>query len=564
MRRGQPQRLTRVSACIRHGTERLFGTAPGAAEPGYTRPVVAKYVLAMVIAMFSATAWYGASMDLGFASDGAWTFARLLDQTFDDPVWSRRFGDYALLWPTLLAVEAGITDVPFLNAVFHFGLYLPFLVSILICWYASRGHGNDALLLFPLASYLLVVLPAASILTGTSHVAAVVVWPILFLLLRPRLTALDGLLLILLLGLAGRTYETAAASLGILSCLMAARVWAESPRSRPILLAAIVVAVAGIAVLAYWTAFPSSTLNRHRFVRGMFRSAREHTMLLFAAASLLLLAASLWVRRLRVLAFPAILIAALSITLPMWGRVTTAGDSFNMRSLTVTVLPILLVTAIAFHIHRPGISARQWMLAGVTFGLLTAGYAASWSEWRQYRRTFMALLDVPSGYVELEDTPLTRYRQGWPWTNPLMSILWSRDCVMTVVLNRPKVEFQPFDVYAHMPLQRHVAFAPVFAAASPDAARCEPSAVFDHRSAAAMLPPSTVRTAAVVRSARASERNARATSSAVTSWPSKFPARYSCSETFRAADRCLTISSVNRPERIRSAFTAFERMPTAP
>jgi hypothetical protein len=466
-------RSQNTSSRIRRSVEEYFGLGLVNREPGTESPSVAIYMLALIVAMFSATAWYAGSIDLGFSTDGAWTFARILDRTYVSHMWSRRYGDFVLLWPALLAVKASVTSVPVLNAVFHFGLYLPFLLSFLICWYASRSLNDDALLLFPLASYLLVTLPAASILVGSSHVVAVVAWPILFLLLRPRLTLLDGILLIVLLALMSRSYESALASLGVFLCLFAARLWVASAKSRPLLLVAMAVVLIGLAINVYWAVFPVSVLNRSRFVDGMFRSVRQHYMLIFAAGSMFLLATSLCARRVRILAFAAVLIAAASIALPISGRVAGAAASFNMRTLTLTLLPVLLIGAMAFHFMRPRISPREWILAGATFGLLSIGYATSWTEWREFRRSFVSVLQAHSGYVALDDTSIAHNRQRWPWTTPLLSVLWSGNCVRTVVLNQASLDFEPFDPYVHLPLQSYVAFAPPFRAANPNGARCD-------------------------------------------------------------------------------------------
>src|SRR5439155_21885505 len=88
--------------------------------------------------------------------------------------------------------------------------------------------------------------------------------------------------------------------------------------------------------------------------------------------------------------------------------------------------------------------------------------------------------------------------------------------------------------------------------------------ILSYRSAAAMLPPSTVVTSAVVLSAVACWRNACATSSAVTSRPSRLPVIYSCSLAPRAAARAAISSGVSRPERMRSALTALARIPCLP
>ena len=142
------------SSRLRRGVAELLGLGSATCRPSVETPSAANYVLALTVALFSALAWYAGAIDLGFSADGSWMFAQILDQGSVRDYWSRRYGDLALLWPALLAVKAGVTSVPALGALFHVGLYLPFLLSFLICWYASRPLDDDTLLLFPLASAL--------------------------------------------------------------------------------------------------------------------------------------------------------------------------------------------------------------------------------------------------------------------------------------------------------------------------------------------------------------------------------------------------------------------------
>ena len=79
-----------------------------------------------------------------------------------------------------------------------------------------------------------------------------------------------------------------------------------------------------------------------------------------------------------------------------------------------------------------------------------------------------------------------------------------------------------------------------------------------------MLPPSTVVTFPVVFNSSAWCRNACATSSGVTSRPSRFPLKYSSSLIPRARDRSAINEGVSRPERTRSALTALARIPSHP
>jgi hypothetical protein len=460
-------------ARARQAAKVLFGADPPTFAATGATPCVPASVLAVILVSFLALAWYATSIDLGFSADGAYVFARILeDRTFLYSVWSRWHADVALQWPLVLAVNAGITNVPVLKFLYHLGLYLPFLLSFAICWHASRRLNNDALLLFPVASYLLVSLPAASILAGASHVLAVAVWPILFLLLRPRLTWLDAILLIALLLLMSRTYETALAAASIFLCLLGVRLAVDFPTARSMpFAAAAVVALVSIAIAAYWAVFPVHAENRASFVTGM-RSSRGHPMLFVSAGSIALLVVSLASTRLRGLATPAVLLAAASIVFPSLGLTASAGASFDMRSLTLTLLPVLLLCAIWFHYKRPRFSAGQWILTGIVCSLLSAGYGASWTAWRDFRHDFVAALVTHSGYVPLDDTSIADNPQRWWWTTPLLSILWSRGCVRTIVLSRPGQSWEPFDPRNELPLQMYVTYAASLAAASPHARHC--------------------------------------------------------------------------------------------
>jgi hypothetical protein len=467
----------------RQAAKTLFGIdVPTSAATG-SMPAVPAFVLVVILIGFSALAWYATSIDLGFSVDGAYVFSRILDDRtfFDTAGWTRWHADVVLQWPLVLAVNTHITSLAVLKLLYHLGLYLPFILSFAICWNACRGLNNDALLLFPLAGYLLVSLPVASFLAGDSHVLAVIVWPILFLLLRPRLTWRQAVLVIALLLLMSRTYETALGAASIFLCLLGVRLAVDSPsaRSVPIAVAAIVTLII-IAIAAYGALFPLHAGNRASFVAGM-GSAGRHPMLLVSAGSIALLVASLASARLRLLAVPAVLLAAGSITLPLLGRTASAGVSFDLRSLTLTLLPVLLLSAIWFHYKRPRLSARQWILTGIICLLLSAGYGASWVAWRDFRHDFVAALRTHSGYVPLDDTPIANSPQRWPWTTSLLSILWSPDCVRTIILNHPGWQraagladqnWEPFDPRTHLPLQSYVPYSVPLAAAAPHAGRC--------------------------------------------------------------------------------------------
>jgi hypothetical protein len=471
-----PGRLLETKA-MRRLRELLDGEAELAVPADAARTAAAgRFVLLAVLCLLTALYVYAATIDLGFSADGAYFFMRLLDdKAILVPEPSRLFGSLIQQWPALLAIKAGISSLPLLKYLFHLGLFLPLPISFLICWYASRSLHNDALLLFPLASHLLVSLPAASILAGQSEVLAVIVWPILFLLLRPRLTSVDSLLLLGLLLAMTRMYESAAAPAGIFLCLLIVRFLVDRHTPRLVLVAAAGLAILAPVLAVYWTLANFTAESRGEFVGALsvpvLRHPTLHPMLAFSGCSLLLLVASVLVKRLRWWSWLAALLAAVSILLPVFGRTAGAGVSFAMRSLTFTLLPLLICLAILWRYRNPPFPRWAWLAAGLVMSLLIVGYGTSWSAWSAFRRSFIAELQTHSGYVLIDDTSIAANPQRWSWTPAVLSVLWSGDCVKTIFWNQANPEW-PVGLHTRLPLQAYVTYDLPFAAAAAGAVNC--------------------------------------------------------------------------------------------
>jgi hypothetical protein len=71
-------------------------------------------------------------------------------------------------------------------------------------------------------------------------------------------------------------------------------------------------------------------------------------MMKYSVSSIPLLAVSPCVRHLRILAVPAVLIAAASIGVSLSGRVAGAGGVVRSADARLDLLPVLLLAAIAF------------------------------------------------------------------------------------------------------------------------------------------------------------------------------------------------------------------------
>ena len=134
----------------------------GSAPSGDRTRVLYLFLFGLIsVALFDAF-----SIDKHLSADGVHYFVEILDSgTFYRVDWARRFAEFIIQWPLVLAVRAGVTQVPLLSACFALGIYLPYLLSFALSLHAVRRE-NPALLSLPLLSMVSVNLPAHFILAG--------------------------------------------------------------------------------------------------------------------------------------------------------------------------------------------------------------------------------------------------------------------------------------------------------------------------------------------------------------------------------------------------------------
>jgi hypothetical protein len=229
--------------------------------------------------------------------------------------------------------------------------------------------------------------------------------------------------------------------------------------------------MAGLGIAGYLTVFPASPEHRADFLSGLVRDVPRHPMLLISIAAVLALGAAFAAPHRPAVALLPLVLGFASIGLSAAGRIATAGVSFNARSLTGTLLPLLLVAAAFLHSRPIRLGRRGWILAGVTLVTLIGGYVTSWSAWRGFREDFMTVLDTHTGYVPVTETIVGANSQRWRWTTSLLSILWSPQCVRTILVSSSP-GWYPFDPRQSLPLQHTVRYHESFLAASPNATHC--------------------------------------------------------------------------------------------
>jgi hypothetical protein len=382
-----------------------------------------------------------------FSADGAGYFHSLLETgRFTDFAWARNHAVYVVQWPVVLAMRAGVTGWPALEALFAVGLLLPFPVSFALCVAARRGRSKWPLL-FPIASLLVITIPADYLLVGEHHVLVALAWPILLLALRQA--RLAGWELVVLAGLAvivARTYESAVLVAPVLAGACVLRGRREPARQ----------VIFGAGLAAYSILFPRDPGNRSAFLQALVAPARRPQVLIGMAFLVPFLLAlrrprtrTMWLA-VGVGAIGAIVAAGATAGTPGWRgfyALVWAGDSFASRTLSMTLLPPLLVIA-AMLLHRDE-SVRFTAAPFAAFALFAIVVAAvslhENRQWIEFRSAFKATLATRTGLVPIESTPMAGHAAAWPWNNPLLSYLWSGDVVRAVVLNPADTSWEPFD-----------------------------------------------------------------------------------------------------------------------
>jgi hypothetical protein len=421
---------------------------------GWSHAVSVAWPLSLLLLAISVALWAGLARDIGFAADGAHYFVTMVDGFgFKLSNWSRLHSNYAMQWPVALAMRFGITDLGTLKWLFDFGMHQYFVLSVAACVFALRGL-DKSLLIFPLMSFILVVMPQGYNLFGEACFLAVVVWPLLFLLLRPALARIDYAAVFVLLLMFWRSYETAPAAAVVMAYVAVLR-WRAAPAGERWFWQGVIGLLLGIAAFqAWWIVFPGSSDNRGWFTIGLFATLLNACLIASVLAIAFLIAG--FALKQQTLVIAAFAIAVLTLMMPLLGIYTGAFVSFAARSLTLSLLPLLLIAA-WLTAGTSWLGRREIALLSALGAVLAFGFAGSWGGWYHYKARVETALARHSGYVPLASTGLLPDRYSWKWTMPTLSVLWSDKCVGTVILARPE-DWHPYDPRQRLPLKQHRLF----------------------------------------------------------------------------------------------------------
>ncbi|MGB3296062.1 MAG: hypothetical protein WBB01_24015 [Phormidesmis sp.] len=431
------------------------------------------YVLLFLLVSFPLI--YSFSIDKHLSADGAHYFTEILDQSdFTYIAWSRQFSNYLTQWPIVLAVKLGLKDIPLLSGFYAVGLYFPYIASYLLCIYAVRRE-NSFLLVFPLVSILGINLSADYILIGEHHVMTLLSWPILLLLLRKEpLNWLDGWLLWMLLIFFSLSYEAAVIPAIIFSAILGLKLYKRRRIRKQIIIdgIALLLSFAVFAVALYVIVNPRSESNKSNFISATLGILGNKGALVAASFAFFSTLGLLCGQK------PIILASLLPITL--YGYVLlsnshgpSASESFNSRTLSLSLLPFLLICAIVSHYCniKPNRASTRMLVLFVM--IMVIGNLRFSGDWKNFRNQVTEIVTVEGGYIPIEETAIQDSPYRWSWNNSQLGIVLSYPCVKAVLLNDPETKWQPFNPREELILKRYVSYDTFFSRVDNDIAVCE-------------------------------------------------------------------------------------------
>lgn len=360
-----------------------------------------------------------------------------------------------------------------LTQVYATGLYFPYIVSYLLCIYAVRKE-NSFPLVFPLVSIIGINLSADYILIGEHHVMVLLSWPILLLLLRKEpLNWLDGWLLWILLAVFSRTYETSIIPAVIFSAISVVKLYKARQNKKQVIIYSISLFLSFLTlpISLYFILNPVSESNKSGFISGILR-IRLYKAALVSASFAFFSTIGLIYRK-----NSLILVSLFPMTLYVYlllfrTRGLTARESFDSRTLSLTLLPLLLICTVVscyYNIKSNKTSTRILVLFVLLMAIGNFRFAGNWKDFRQQ---VIDIVSTNKGYIPIEETIVRYTYESWVWNNSSLGVVWSYPCVRSILLNMPNIGWEPFDPHKELILKNYVSYDVFFSGVDDNITTC--------------------------------------------------------------------------------------------
>jgi hypothetical protein len=407
-------------------------------------------------------------VDKHLSGDGTIVFFEVLEhRKFALLVWSRHFAEILIQWPLVIAVVSGITDIEFLVKVFGFGILSTYLVSFALTYKVVSRERRD-LLLFPLASYLLLNMLADYHLAIEHHVLTLMTWPIVMLIIKERpLTWKEGIVLWILLAIYIRLYQTAPAAAAVMLLLSCYRIVLYKERTdRIISIVVVFLVLVVILVSVYFIVNPRDITNRGNFLDSLFTLKRNWEFLAVSGFSIVFFLGWLIDGKYKTVKLVLLSLSLLPIMAYVFGRITsdyamTAYLSFSSRTLSGFVLPILVLSAFIVQRYSRLVTSYGRVVFTVVFVLMITVNSIDTMKWIAFKNEVQRLLENKTGYLPLENTKLLSdpYKDvKWSHNNTLLGLVWSYPCVNVILLNEDEGPQGPVNPRERLVLKKYLAF----------------------------------------------------------------------------------------------------------
>lgn len=421
-------------------------------------PGTQRRLAVLLFSLISAALWTGFSVDTYFASDGAFYFTIILDNArFTEIATSRAHAEYLSQWPLVLGVRSGVTDLAVLEFLFGLGLWFPWFLGFVISLYATRER--PALLFFYVISLAALNLSAWSVFIGEHLVLLSLSWPIFFFaILRRPLRGLEQLLTGLLLVVHLRLYESAVATGSLFAVIFGFRVWlAGTARERWVSLLFLLLSLGAVVIALNWILFPRDAGNRTSFLGAMVAALAHPYPWMGAGFVVLTTVGTIFHSPLarKVAWMVPLAIGVVSLLSPG----ILAGIAFSTRTLSLSLLPLLMVVSFLFSLSKLEVTHRRANLTSLIVLAICLLHVRHLQSWVQFQDRFVTVLKTERGFVDPADHEGLAH---WGWTNTLLSYVWSKGEVKAIVLNSDEDGYQPFDPRTEVVMERYLQRRPEF------------------------------------------------------------------------------------------------------
>ena len=446
-----------------------------AGTPGKLFGDRAERATALTIAIyFTAFIAYAIAAQRGLVADGANYVVNIAAKhnfTFEEP--GRRAAEILYQWPVVLAVRLGAQNLILLGRLYTAGCCYLVFMSLVGSWLllpAAQKH----LILFPILTILLGWM--ASCYDGMVEIHALVLWfwPTFFALLSRPLGRLRDVAFVFVLSIPMATLYPMVILLAPAMAGVALWRWRRSEsdgyRWPWLVLTAWFVFVTANG--ARWILAPRVVPNRDSFLRALetlsFLAVPGQGVnwpLAFGLLSVPLLLICAWrpetLHRWLLLWLPPFLLLAVFTALSPVVSLSTFDPSLQVDARAWEGIAAALIVLVLFahlggwiRFREPGRSLALAIVAILAVAQITWHIAAT-AQWTGRLSLFRTVLASHTGLVPFEETPLGQQRIGmqavaaldWPWTDPLLSIIFAPDGRVTTIVAAPKgyLGWKPFD-----------------------------------------------------------------------------------------------------------------------